>query len=98
MDTGESSAARSCKYVVAARSGRWRVSQDERDAGAFAEQDDAVRFACRLARDQAKDGIVGIVVVQANIQEMHCFTPPPAALGALRTPQRPKLRLVGRSR
>ena len=83
--------ARSAKYVVAERLGRWRVQRDDDDAGAFASPDDAVRFACAQAREQAAIGILGIVVVQSQVQEMHCFTPPPGAYDAARAP---KLRLV----
>ena len=91
MDMPESSAVRSCKYVVAQRLSRWRVLRDGRDAGAFADRDGAVRFACGQARDQAEAGILGVVVVQSDVHEMHCFTPPASARAA---PAAPKLRLV----
>jgi hypothetical protein len=91
MDMSESSAVRSCKYVVAQRLSRWRVLRDGRDAGAFADRDGAVRFACGQARDQAEAGILGVVVVQSDVHEMHCFTPPARARAA---PAAPKLRLV----
>ena len=69
--------ARSDKYMVAERLGRWRVQLNEdQDAGAFASLDDAVHFACAQARKQAKAGVLGVVVVRSDIQEMHCFTPP----------------------
>src|SRR5579859_5446433 len=68
--------SRSSKYVVAERLGRWRVQRDDDDAGAFASLDDAVRFACGQARAGAEAGILGVVVVQSKVQEMHCFTPP----------------------
>ncbi|HLZ74915.1 hypothetical protein [Phenylobacterium sp.] len=87
--------ARSGKYVVAERLGRWRVQRDDEDAGAFASLDDAVGFACRQAREQAKAGMLGVVVVRSQVQEMHCFTPPPGAYDA---PRSPKLRLVGGAR
>jgi hypothetical protein len=86
--------ARSSKYVVAERLGRWRVQRDDEDAGAFASLDDAVRFACAQAREQAKAGVVGVVVVQSEVQEMHCFTPPAGACDARPAP---RLRLVGRA-
>jgi hypothetical protein len=95
MDMPESSAARASKYVVASRLGRWRVVRDGQDAGAFADRDAAVRFACGHARDQAKAGTLGVVVVQSDVQEMHCFTPP---AGAHAAPAPPKLRLVSESR
>jgi hypothetical protein len=102
-DEGESSPSRtaprrarsSSKYVVAERLGGWRVQRDDEDAGAFARLDDAVRFACGAARDEAKAGVLGVVVVHSEVQEMHCFTPPPGADDAARVP---KLRLVGGAR
>ena len=84
-------APRSAKYVVAERLGRWRVQRDDEDAGAFSNLDDAVRFACGQARAQAKAGAPGVVVVQSEVQEMHCFMPPPRACDVARPP---KLRLV----
>jgi hypothetical protein len=84
--------ARSTKYVVVERLGRWRVQRDDEDTGAFASLDDAVRFACGQAREQAKAGVPGVVVVQSEVQEMHCFTPP---AGAYDAPPAPKLRVVG---
>ncbi len=87
--------ARSSKYLVVRRFGRWRVRRNEEDAGAFADLDDAVRFACGQARDQARAGVTGVVVVQAEVSEMHCFTPPP---GAHEAPPAPKLRAIGGAR
>jgi hypothetical protein len=90
METPESRPAHSCKYVVASRLGRWRVQRDDQDAGAFADRDEAVRFACSLARDQAAGaGIVGVVVVQSDVHEMHCFTPLHSAHVAAAPPPRP---------
>ena len=91
MDMPEPGAKRACKYVVAQRLGRWRVLRDGQDAGAFADRDDAVRFACGRARDQAEAGILGVVIVQSDVHEMHCFTPP---AGAQAAPAPAKLRLV----
>jgi hypothetical protein len=85
-------AGRASKYVVAERLGDWRVRRDGKDAGAFASLDDAVRFACDQAREQAKAGVTGIVVVQSEVREMHCFTPP---AGAHDAPPAAKLRIVG---
>jgi hypothetical protein len=82
----------SSKYVVAEQLGRWRVQRDDKDAGAFAGLDDAVRFACGQARERAKVGVLCIVVVQSDVQEMHCFTPP---AGACDAPRAPRLRVVG---
>ena len=92
MDMLESNAVRSCKYVVAQRLSRWRVLRDGQDAGAFADRDGAVRFACGQARDQAEAGILGVVIVQSEVHEMHCFTPPAGVRAAAAAP---KLRLVG---
>src|SRR5579859_1315302 len=79
---GGTQAARSSKYVVAERLGRWRVRRDDEDAVAFAGRDEAVSFACRLAREGAEAGTLGVVVVQSEVQEMHCFTPPAGAQAA----------------
>ena len=92
----QSTAERSGKYVVAWRFGRWRVQHEDQDKGAFNDQDEAVRFACTLARRQARSGRVGVVVVQSEIHEMHCFTPPNAEFAAPPQPpqQPPRLRVV----
>jgi len=75
--------ARSTKYVVAEYRSRWRVLRDDEDAGAFASLEDAVRFACAQARERARTGVLGVVLVQSDVQEMHCFTPPLNAYEAL---------------
>jgi hypothetical protein len=93
MDRAETRHARTCKYVIAERSGRWQVWRDDGDAGAFAAQADAVRFACDQARERAAAGVAGVVVVQAGVREMHCFTPPADAYAP--PPRVPALRLVG---
>ncbi|HEX3363889.1 hypothetical protein [Phenylobacterium sp.] len=85
-------AARSEKYVVAKRLGRWRVRRNDKDTGAFASLDDAVRNACGQAREQATAGVTSVVVVQSEVQEMHCFTPP---AGAHDAPPASTLRVVG---
>jgi hypothetical protein len=93
MERPEPRPARSSKYIVAPRLGRWSVRRDEQDAGAFASLDDAVRFACGQAREQAMAGAAGVVVVQADVPEMHCFTPPHPELAA--APQPPlRLRVI----
>jgi hypothetical protein len=96
METHEPNAVSSCRYVVVSGLGRWRVLRDEQDAGAFADRDEAVRFACGLARDQAASGIVGVVVVQSEVHEMHCFTPPHSARAVVapRPPHPPKFRVI----
>jgi hypothetical protein len=83
--------ARSAKYVVAKRLGRWRVQRDDQNTGAFTSLDEAVDSACGQAREQAKIGTLAVVVVQSDVQEMHCFTPPASAHD---TPPAPKLRVV----
>ena len=85
---------RTRRYVIAERLGRWQVRHDAGDAGAFADLDDALRFACGQARDQARCGVLGIVIVQSDVREMHCFTPPAGARAA----PRPRLRVVGKAR
>ncbi|HEV7386566.1 MAG TPA: hypothetical protein VGN89_16900 [Phenylobacterium sp.] len=93
MERPDPRAARSSKYVVALRLGRWSVRRDEQDAGAFASLDEAVRFACGQAREQARAGVVAVVVVRSEVQEMHCFTPPLAELATAPQPP-PRLRVV----
>ena len=89
----ESGPAGSCKFVVSSRLGRWSVRRGDQDTGAFAGLDEAVRFACGLARDESLAGAVGVVVVHGAVHEMHCFTPTQAARpAALHTA--PRLRLV----
>jgi hypothetical protein len=94
MERSESRPAPAGKYVVASRLGRWRVLRNDSDVGAFSGRDEAVRFACGLARDQAEAGTVAVVVVQADVHEMHCFSPP-AGIPAAARPA--KLRLIGRA-
>ena len=74
-DPGEANA---CKYVVAKWLSGWRVTRDELREADFAELEAAVAHACGLARERAYAGVVGIVVVEANVTELHCFTPGPA--------------------
>lgn len=77
------------KYVVAPWLSGWRVTLDDVKQGDFAEIDAAIAFACGQARERAHAGVVGIVVVESGVKELHCFTPSPAA----RRPQA-HLRLV----
>ena len=85
-DPGDASA---CKYVVARWLHGWRVTRDDAKEGDFVGFEEAIDFACSLARERAYAGIVAIVVVEAGVKELHCFTPSPAG----RTPAR-RLRLV----
>ena len=64
--------------AVAERLGRsWSVRRDDQDAGALRQLRRRRAFRLRAgAREQAKAGILGIVIVQSRVQEMHCFTPP----------------------
>jgi hypothetical protein len=91
MDPSERGPSRGRKYIVASRLGRWSVRRDEQDAGAFADRDEAVRFACDLARNDALVGTVGVVVVMGQVHEMHCFTPAHADRAA---PLQPRLKVV----
>ncbi|MGH6910546.1 MAG: hypothetical protein ACREEG_10190 [Phenylobacterium sp.] len=84
-DPGDASA---CKYVVARWPGGWRVTLDNAKQGDFSLLETAIDFACRLARERAHAGVVGIVVVEAGVKELHCFTPPAAR------PSSPRPRLV----
>jgi hypothetical protein len=93
MDRPEPRAAESCRFVVAPKLGRWRVTRDGADAGAFPTLEDAVALACAEARAGAHAGILGLVVVQGEVKEMHCFTPPVRA----QAPRPPRLRLVPRA-
>jgi hypothetical protein len=91
MECSESRSAPAGKFVVASRLGRWRVLRNDSDVGAFSDRDEAVRFACGLAREQAVAGTVAVVVVQADVHEMHCFSPP---VGAHAAAPSPRLRLI----
>ena len=85
-DPGDASAR---KYVVARWLSGWRVTLDDARQGDFSDMETAIHFACGLARERAYAGVVGIVVVEAGVKELHCFTPDAAA----RSPA-PRLRLV----
>ncbi|TAJ70199.1 MAG: hypothetical protein EPO51_19080 [Phenylobacterium sp.] len=66
---------RTRKYLVAPHLGLWSVTRDTADQGAFTLATDATTFACGLARADADGGLIGMVVVEAAVQELHCFTP-----------------------
>ena len=85
-DPGDASAR---KYVVSPWLNGWRVTLDDAKAGHFAGLEEAIAYACSLARERAHAGVVGIVVVEASVKELHCFTPSPT----VRRPS-PALRLV----
>ena len=91
MDWADPGDASARKYVVARWLSGWRVTLDDVKQGDFPDVGDAVTFACAMARDRAYAGTLGIVVVEASVKELHCFTPDPAA----RAPS-PRLRLVAR--
>jgi hypothetical protein len=78
---------RACKYVVAPWLNGWRVTCGDAREADFRGIEEAIDFACGLARERAYAGIVGIVVVEAGVKELHCFTPAPTA-------RAPRLRLV----
>ncbi|WP_304177660.1 hypothetical protein [Phenylobacterium aquaticum] len=78
--------AETCKFVVSQVRGGWRVSPHGDDPGRFADQDQATAFACRLARDRAQSGAVGLVIVQSNPEEVHGFFPGQADYAAARRP------------
>ncbi len=75
-DPGDANAR---KYVVSPWLNGWRVTLDDAKAGDFAGMEEAAAFACDLARERAQAGVAGIVVVEARVKELHCFTPGPAA-------------------
>ena len=85
-DPGDASAR---KYVVVRWLAGWRVTLDDARQGDFSDIETATHFACSLARERAYAGVLGIVVVEAEVKELHCFTPGSAA----RLPS-PRLRLV----
>jgi hypothetical protein len=91
MGPSETNTSRSCKYIVAPRLGRWRVTYEAASIGTFDDAADATRFACDVARMEAQAGATTVVVVHAPIQEMHCFTPP---LGRWAPAPGSRLRLV----
>jgi hypothetical protein len=77
--TPEAGDASARKFVVALAHGAWRVTHDGTERGAFSGPAEATAFACALAREAAVPGVLGMVVVQAEVQELHCFIPGPAA-------------------
>jgi hypothetical protein len=91
VETHEFQRRGTSKYVVASRLGRWRVTFEAAAIGAFDTLAEASRFACDVARLEAQAGVATLVVVNADIREMHCFTPPAAAIAP---PARAQLRLV----
>lgn len=91
MGASDPAGARVCKLVVAPRRGAWSVTRENAEELAFAGAEDAIGFACGLARESAHAGVLGMVVVEADVKELHCFTPGQAA-AALRPARR--LRLV----
>jgi hypothetical protein len=91
MERPEPDRSRSSKYIVTSRLSRWSVRRNGQDAGAFADRDEAVRFACARARDEALAGTVGVVVVMGQVHEMHCFTPTHVEHAA---PPEPRFRVV----
>lgn len=80
------------KFLVEPRLGLWRVLRNNRESRTFADRDEAVRFACGSAREHARTGHLGIVVVRDTIDERHCYTPPRPVRAT--TPRLPALRLV----
>lgn len=42
---------------------------------AFTSREAAVEHACQRGREAGAAGLVGLVVVLAELQEFHCFTP-----------------------
>ena len=63
------------KYLVALHDGAWRLSCGEAEVGVFASRPAATEQACRLACLKARAGSVGVVVVQDDVRELHCFSP-----------------------
>lgn len=88
MERSKPTGARSRKYLVAKRLGRWQVTYDEASIGTFDDAADATRFACDVARLEAQAGVPAVVVVQSVVMEMHCFT------AAAQAAPRAKLRMV----
>ena len=86
MGWAEPNNASARKHVVAPWLSGWRVTLDDVKQGDFAQMEAAIAFAYGQAREQAYAGVVGIVVVEASVKELHCFTPSPAA-------RRPEARL-----
>jgi len=91
MDWADPGDASARKYVVARWLNGWRVTLDDVKQGDFPDVGDAITFACGMARERAYAGILGIVVVEAGVKELHCFTP----AATVRAPS-PRLRLVAR--
>ena len=67
------------KYKVRRANGRWCVERAGERLGMFAAPQDAIDHACRAARQDAGQGRLAIVTTDTIPQELHCYSPPPAA-------------------
>ncbi len=68
------------KYLVVRLDGAWRIRSGPSEVGAFASRSAATEAACAMACGRARSGTVGVVVVQDDVQELHCFSPGTAPL------------------
>jgi hypothetical protein len=66
------------KYVVRPFGHGWRIISDAGPSTVFANSDDAVRAACRVARRTAEEGRLCLVVAETTPQELHCYMPKPS--------------------
>lgn len=73
--TPESDAAEASKYLVVRLDGAWRIRNGPSEVGAFASRAAASEAACAMASRRARAGSMGLVVVQDDVQELHCFSP-----------------------
>jgi len=78
---------------VRAVRGGWLVTRGGQDLDTFPESEAAAAAACRAARQTARGGRVGLVVVETAPQELHCFMPRPRP-GASSSPLPGYLRLI----
>jgi hypothetical protein len=60
-------------YYVEEHESGWRVTYDDAPIGIFKDAGDASRFACDIARMQAQIGRVTLVIVLAEVEEVHRF-------------------------
>ncbi len=70
-----SDATQAARYLVVRLDGAWRIRCGPSEVGLFSSRTAATEAACAMAGRNARAGSVGVVVVQDDVQELHCFSP-----------------------
>ncbi len=76
-----SDTTQAARYLVVRLDGAWRIRCGPSEVGAFDSRSAATEAACAMAGVKARAGSVGVVVVQDDVQELHCFSPTAHAPG-----------------